>query len=180
MKIKVLEKTPGCMPEILEVGDWIDLRAAKDIHLAAPYANTLHRKRYKNSDDNTAFRDVQFHYTMIPLGVAIGLPKGYEAYLLPRSSTFKNYGVLQTNSKGIIDYSYCGNNDEWKLPVVSTREVTIPKGTRIAQFRIQLSQKATVWQKLRWLFTSKIKLERVSSLSDNDRGGFGEGTKNNN
>lgn len=69
--------------------------------------------------------------------------------------------------------SYCGNEDEWKMPVLATRDVTIPKGTRIAQFKVQLSQKATWWQKLKWLFSSSIKIEKVASLDNPVRGGFG-------
>lgn len=73
--------------------------------------------------------------------------------------------------------SYCGDNDEWKFPAVATRTITIPKGTRIAQFRIQLSQKATLWQKLLWLFHSGVRLQQVLSLGNPDRKGIGEGTK---
>lgn len=69
--------------------------------------------------------------------------------------------------------SYCGEEDEWKMPVMATREVTIPKGTRIAQFRVQLSQKATWWQKLKWLFNSSVKIEQVDSLGNPSRSGFG-------
>ena len=93
-----------------------------------------------------------------------------------RSSTFKKYGLLLVNSQGIIDNSYKGDNDQWMFPAVATRKITIPKGTRIAQFRVQLSQKATVWQKLKWLFSSKPKLVKVDSLGNPDRKGIGEGT----
>jgi dUTP pyrophosphatase len=101
------------------------------------------------------------------------LPKGYEAVIVPRSSTFKKYGLLQNNSFGVIDGSYSGNEDEWKMPVLATRIATVPKGTRIAQFRIQLSQKATMWQKIKWLFSSHIVFKKVKSLDSSNRGGFG-------
>ena len=87
--------------------------------------------------------------------------------------------VLNWRIKSLQDntMSYNSDNDEWKLAVIATRKVTIPKGTRIAQFRVQLSQKATWWQKIKWLFSSSIKLEKVDSLDNEERGGFGEGTK---
>ena len=69
--------------------------------------------------------------------------------------------------------SYNGDNDEWKFPAIAIRETTIEKGTRICQFRIQLSQKATFWQKLKWLFSSRVKLVEVDSLNNKSRGGFG-------
>lgn len=176
MEIKILEKTTGCLPEIINVGDWIDLITAEDITLRVPHAKSLHKK--KADDTIERFRDVVFTYTLIDLGVAMQLPSGFEAILAPRSSTFKKYGILQTNGIGIIDESYCGDEDVWKMPVLATRNITIPKGTRIAQFRIQLSQKATVMQKLRWLFSKGIKIIPVTALNNKVRGSFGStGTK---
>lgn len=172
MTIKVLEKTEGCMPQILAKGDWIDLYTAEDITLKAPYAKTLHIVK-KDNNKNEKLRDVVFDSTLINLGVAMELPKGFEAVAVPRSSTFKKYGIIQSNMVGVIDNSYCGNDDIWWLPVTATRNVTIPKGTRLCQFRVQLSQKATVWQKIKWLFSNGIKLKKVDSLDDTDRGGFG-------
>ena len=119
-----------------ENGDWIDLRVGEDIELK------------------------ENEFAMIPLGVAIELPKGFEGLLLPRSSTFKKYGIIQTNSIGVIDETYCGNNDEWKMPVFATREVLIPKNVRIAQFRVLYHQ-------------PKINIMEVTELSGKDRGGFG-------
>ena len=87
-------------------------------------------------------------------------PKGYEARTAPRSSTFKRWGLLQANSVGVIDNSYCGTNDEWKLPVYATRDTTLEKGDRICQFRIFEVQPA-------------IEFEECDTLSDTDRGGFG-------
>lgn len=176
MKIKILEKSEGCMPEIIKVGDWIDLCTAEDYTFKCPHAKMLHKKKNKEEDSTERFRDVIFTYGLIDLGVAMQIPDGYEAYLLPRSSTFKKFGIMQTNSEGILDNSYCGNDDIWKMPVIATRNITIPKGTPICQFRIQLSQKATVWQKIKWLFSSKIELQKVDSLDNENRGGFGTGS----
>lgn len=179
MKIKVFEKTKGCFPKEFEVGDWFDLCAAKDIKLVASTASTLRYSTKKNpvsEEDKPKKRNVTFQSVLIPLGVCMEIPKGYEAIIVPRSSTFKKYGVIQTNSEGIIDNSYSSEKDEWKFPVLATRDVIIPKGTRIAQFRVQLSQKATSWQKLKWLFSGKMKLVKVEHLDNAVRGGFGEGT----
>lgn len=176
MTIKVLEKTKGCFPQEFKIGDWIDLTTAKDTVLKSPQAHKMHIRGKNKDTTGERTRDVVFDYTLIPLGIAMEIPKGYEAHLLPRSSAFKDWGIIQTNSTGIIDNSYAGNNDEWKLPVVATREITIPKGTRIAQFRISLKQNASLWQKLGWLFSSKVSLKAVDNLNNKDRSGFGEGT----
>lgn len=116
--------------------DWIDLRASEDVELKAG------------------------EFKLIPLGVAMELPKGYEAHLVPRSSTFKNYGILQTNSCGIIDCSYCGDEDMWRMPVYATRNTVIHQNDRICQFRIVENQ-------------PKITFDEVESLGNADRGGFG-------
>ena len=116
--------------------DWIDLRATAEVTLKAG------------------------EFALIPLGVAMALPEGYEAHLAPRSSTFKNYGILQTNSIGVVDWSYRGDNDEWRMPVYATRDVTIEKGARICQFRIVENQ-------------PKLNFVRVEHLEGPDRGGFG-------
>ena len=165
MKIKVREITKGCKFEINKDGDFIDLRAAEDVTMFIPNSTTLKR--------STNTRNVLFDFYIIPLGIAMQLPKGYEAHVLPRSSTFKKFGIIQANHCGIIDETYCGNDDEWKYPAIALKECHINKGDRICQFRIQLSQKATVWQKIKWLFTNKIKFEWVDKLEGNNRGGFG-------
>ena len=116
--------------------DWIDLRASEEVTLKAG------------------------EFRLIPLGVAMELPQGYEAHLVPRSSTFKNYGILQTNSMGVVDCSYCGDNDQWRMPVYATRDVTIEKNARICQFRIMANQ-------------PKLRFEKVARLEGADRGGFG-------
>ena len=165
MEIKVKLFNVNCEFEAIKKGEWIDLKAAETIQLTSPIANTLYGKRDK--------RDVVFEYQMIPLGIGMKLPKGFEAHVLPRSGTFKNFGILLVNSQGIIDSSYSGPNDQWKFPALATRDITINEGERICQFRIMLSQKATVWQKIKWLFTNKIKFEFVDDYDGIDRGGFG-------
>lgn len=171
LKIKVKKLDGNYLPEVIEKGDWVDLKAVEDVVLKAPEATTL--KRVRNKETDTSYRKVEFNTALIPLGIAMKLPGGYEAVLLPRSSTFKRYGIIQTNSMGIIDNTYSSDNDEWKLPVVALKEGTINKGDRICQFRIQLSQKATVWQKIKWFLCSGIKIVEVDSLGENYRGGFG-------
>ena len=120
----------------IDKGDWIDLRVAEDVH-------------FEGND-----------FKLIPLGVAMALPPNYEALVIPRSSTFKKYGIIQANSIGLIDETYCGDNDEWKFPAYATRAVDIPKNTRICQFRIFKHQQT-------------VALVETEHLSDIDRGGFG-------
>lgn len=120
----------------ITVGDWIDLRAAEEV--------TLKTGEYK----------------MIPLGVAMELPKGYEALVAPRSSTFKKYGVILVNSIGIIDESYCGDGDEWNFLAYALRDTVIPKNERICQFRIIAHQ-------------PEVKLLEVEILGNANRGGIG-------
>lgn len=99
-------------------------------------------------------------FALIPLGVAMKLPEGYEANFVPRSSTFKRWGILQTNHYSVIDPSYCGDEDMWLYPVYATRAVTIPKGTRLCQFRINQVQ-------------PQIIFDEVVSLGEESRGGIG-------
>lgn len=175
IKVKRINKDID-LPYINKIGDWIDLRAAEDIQIKAPQAGTL--KKHKIDGKEVSHRDVDFSITLIPLGIAIKLPKGFEALLLPRSSTAKKFGIIQANSQGIIDESYQGNNDEWKFPAIGIKDTAIKKGDRICQFRIQLSQKATFWQKLKWLLSSNIEIVEVDNLEGEDRGGFGSTGKN--
>lgn len=173
LKIKVKELTEGCMPSIIQNGDWIDLVCATDMKINVPQAYTL--KEIHFNDDS---RDITADLKYIPLGVAMQLPKGFEAIVAPRSSTPNKFGIMCANSFGIIDNCYCGNNDEWKFPVIAIRPTLIEKGCRICQFKIQLSQKATLWQKIKWLFSSGVELVKVDNLQENSRGGFGStGTK---
>ena len=99
-------------------------------------------------------------YRLISLGVSMKLPDGYEAHIVPRSSTFKNFGVLQTNSYGVIDNSYSGTNDIWRFPALAMRDTVIHEGDRICQFRIEKKQPA-------------VEFIEVDELDDTDRGGFG-------
>ncbi len=172
LKIKVKEITKGCMPYIIQNGDWIDLVCAEDIKINAPQADTL-KEIHFNDGSRAKYRNVTADLEYIPLGVAMQLPKGFEAIVAPRSSTPSKFGIMCANSFGVIDGCYCGNNDEWKFPVVAIRPTFIEKGCRICQFRIQLSQKATLWQKIKWLFSSGVELVKVDNLQENNRGGFG-------
>lgn len=171
LKIKVKRLRETKLPKVISKGEWIDLCANDNVIMHAPQAGTL--KTHKVNGESVSHRDVDFDYKIIPLGLAIKLPKGFEAHLLPRSSTYKNFGIIQANSQGIIDYTYSSNNDEWGFPAIALRDTVISKGDRICQFRIQLSQKATVWQKLKWLLSSGVKLIEVDDLGYNERGGFG-------
>lgn len=193
--IKVLVKNRAiAAPVITQNGEWIDLRAAEDVTLPVPTSRREHQV------DKQKIRDVRVNNKLISLGVAIQLPEGYEAYILPRSSSYKNFGVILSNSMGIIDNSYCGPNDIWKFNAIALKPCTIKgprpayeddynnkdltivngyvQGDRICQFRIMLSQKATVWQKLKWLFSNGIKIEIVNKLDNENRGGIGSTGKN--
>lgn len=119
-----------------EQGDWIDLRSSVDITMRA-------------GDQK-----------LIPLGIAMQLPPEYEAYILPRSSTLKNFGILIGNSTGVVDNSYCGNSDEWKMSALAVRDTEIHINDRICQFRIQKKQ-------------PEFEFVEVDDLGNQDRGGFG-------
>lgn len=121
--------------------DWIDLRAAEDVVLK------------------------KGEYGLIPLGIAMELPPGYEAHIVPRSSTFKYFGILQTNSMGIIDESYCGDEDQWFFPAYACRDTEIHVNDRICQFRIMEHQPA-------------LTFEEVDRLPGKNRGGYGSTGKN--
>ena len=166
LKIQVLAQQ-GCMPTIIDKGDWIDLYTAEDTKIAGPTATTLKRN---NGDRN---RKVEINSTIISLGVSIVLPKGYEATVLPRSSTYHKYGIILGNSLGVIDESYRGPKDIWKFGAIALRDCSIPKHTRIAQFRVQLSQKATIWQKIKNLFYNGVKIVEITENNNENRGGIG-------
>ena len=119
-----------------EGSDWIDLRAAEEVKMSPN------------------------QFKLIPLGVSMKLPEGYEAHIVPRSSTFKNWGIIQTNHMGVIDESYCGDDDQWMMPVLATKAVIIHKNDRICQFRIVKKQ-------------PKILFQEVDTLGEESRGGFG-------
>ncbi len=116
--------------------DWIDLRAAEDVVIK------------------------KGEYRLISFGISVKIPEGYEAHIVPRSSTYKNFGLLQTNSYGVIDCSYCGENDIWRMPVLAMRDTEIHVNDRIAQFRIMKNQ-------------PQIIFEEVEHMEGDDRGGFG-------
>ena len=174
MKLKILIKRfkddngepRVSIPKIIKKGEWVDLSTVGEHVLQAPQAGTLKGTESKH-------RDVISDVTYIPLGVAMKLPDGFEAIIAPRSSAAKKMGVMMANSIGIIDNSYSGDNDQWMFPAVTLRKTSIAANTRLCQFRIQLSQKATVWQKIKWLFTSGIEFKEVKSLGSDDRSGFG-------
>lgn len=136
IKIKYFSEEIEKLTYIAGKSDWIDLRAAQEVELKAG------------------------EFRLIPLGVAMELPKGYEAHVIPRSSTFKNFGVLQANSMGLIDESYCGNNDQWFFPALAMRDTVIHVGDRICQFRIMKHQ-------------PEISFVETEELTGKDRGGFG-------
>lgn len=164
IKIKYVDKSLQTL-KVFKKGDWIDLYTRDDVSLTAPQAGTRYQK------NNSKFRDVKFDSCLLNLNVCLSLPAGFEAVIVPRSSTFKNYGLLQTNHFGVVDNTFCGDSDEWKMSVIATRAINITAGTRVAQFRIQLSQKATIWQKIRWIFwNGKIKFIVVDHLEHSDRG----------
>lgn len=117
-------------------GDWIDLRAAEDVEMKAG------------------------EFRFISLGVSMKLPEGYEAHIVPRSSTYRHWGIIQANHMGVVDNSYCGNNDIWKFPALAIRDTQIYKNERICQFRIEKKQPAFTWLP-------------VDDMEDDDRGGFG-------
>lgn len=161
------------LPKIIAKGDWVDLRSAEDVTLKAPIIKNISKNKPNK---------VEFNTTLIPLGVAMLLPDGMEANVVARSGTFKNYGIMQINTFAVIDggkFGYNGPNDEWKFQAVALRNTIIPTNERVCQFRIQLSQKATTWQKLKWLFTSGVEIIEVDNLPEKeDRGGFSTtGTK---
>jgi dUTP pyrophosphatase len=154
------------LPKVIKKGDWVDLSAAKSMVLNAPQAGTLKGKEVKH-------RDVVAEVTYIPLGIAMQLPKGFEAIVAARSSAPKKMGIMLANGIGVIDNTYCSDSDEWMFPAITLRKTSIAVNSRICQFRIQLSQKATVWQKIKWFFTSGIEFIEVDSLNNEVRGGLG-------
>ena len=136
MEIKIKYHADITKIEQKENSDWVDLRAARNMYIPA------------NS------------FKLIPLGISIELPKGYEAHIVPRSSTFKNFGIIQTNHCGVIDESYNGDNDKWFFPAYSFNGSTINKNDRICQFRIIKKQ-------------PKLNFNVVETLDNKSRGGFG-------
>ena len=143
IKIKYMHEDLEKLDFIGGKSDWIDLRCAskEDIILKAG------------------------EFKLIPLGVAMELPEGYEAHVVPRSSTYKHYGIIQTNSVGIIDNSYCGDNDWWFYPAFALRDTVIKFNDRICQFRIMEKMKP-------------VAFTQVETLGNADRGGHGSTGRN--
>ena len=135
IKIKYFDEEIGKIKKI-STGDWIDLRSAETVHL----------------------KKGEFH--LIPLGIGMKLPSGYKANVYPRSSTYKNFGIILANSVGQIDASFCGDNDQWMFPAIALRDTTINKNDRICQFEIQKIQ-------------PEIEFEEVEHLDEVSRGSFG-------
>ena len=141
IKIKYLNDEITRLEYIDGKSDWIDLRAAEEVELKAG------------------------EFKLIHLGVAMQLPEGYEAHIVLRSSTFKKWGIIQTNHCGIVDNTYCGPNDWWRMPVFALRDTKIEVNDRICQFRIQKNQPTLVFNE-------------VEEMEADNRGGFGStGTK---
>jgi len=136
LKVRYISKEIEKLRYIDGVSDWIDLRSAEDVVL-------------KEGESR-----------LIRLGIAVELPEGYEAHIVPRSSTFRNFGIIQTNHMGVVDHSYCGDEDEWKYPVLAMRDTEIHINDRICQFRIMKNQ-------------PKLTFIEVEHLTGNSRGGFG-------
>lgn len=136
INIKYLTEIIDKLTYIDGKSDWIDLRAAETVDMEP------------------------MEFKLIPLGIAMQLPAGYEAHVIPRSSTFKNFGIIQANSMGLIDESYCGDNDQWYFPAIALRKTTIRTNDRICQFRIMKHQ-------------PQIKFREVDNLNNESRGGIG-------
>ncbi|HAB61469.1 MAG TPA: deoxyuridine 5'-triphosphate nucleotidohydrolase [Lachnospiraceae bacterium] len=141
IKIQYLDDSIHRLEYIDGKSDWIDLRAAEDVELK------------------------EGEFRLIPLGVAMQLPEGYEAHIIPRSSTYKNFGIIQSNHMGLVDESYCGPNDWWFMPAIALRDTKICKNDRICQFRIEKHQPTLIF-------------DEVSALTGKDRGGIGSTGKN--
>lgn len=122
--------------KVFDNGDWIDLRSAETVSLKAG------------------------EFKLISLGISMQLPDEYEAHVVPRSSTFKNFGIIQTNHQAVIDNSYCGDNDIWRYPIYALRDTVININDRICQFRIVKKQ-------------PDLQFVEVNVLGNKDRGGIG-------
>ena len=136
ISIKYISKEIEKLTYIDGKSDWIDLRAAREVSLK------------------------EGEFALIPLGVAMKLPPGYEAHVVPRSSTYKNFGIIQTNSMGVIDESYCGDKDQWFMPALAMRDTVIHVNDRICQFRIMRHQPT-------------VSFLEIEELDGPDRGGHG-------
>lgn len=167
-----------------ELSDLLTMRFHNCLGVPVHFVNEITISPQKNGDwvdcmaaEGVVFPSKKFEPFKIPLGFSMKIPKGYEAHLAPRGSTFGRYGILQTNSVGIIDNSYSGTNDLWYMPVVSLGDVVgINKGTRIAQFRFVPTMEKEMFDKpSNWRFYDEPTIIFIISetLDDADRGGFG-------
>lgn len=136
VKIRYISKEIEKLRYIDGKSDWIDLRCAEEVDLKAGESR------------------------LIRLGICVELPEGFEAHIVPRSSTYRNFGIIQTNHMGVVDHSYCGDEDEWKYPVLAMRDTHLSVNDRICQFRIMENQ-------------PELFFEEVEHLTKNSRGGFG-------
>lgn len=160
MKIRIKYHNDRCRVYSNPNGDWIDLRASKSVC------------KPKSDEDFKRFESIR-----MPLGISMELPPYFEAIVVARSSSLKNYGFIVPNGFGVIDNTYCGDEDEWCCLMLMIENKAINAGDRICQFRIQPSQFAPWWIKLKWLFNSGIKFIEVNSLNNYNRGGFGQSGK---
>lgn len=166
MKIKVKYHNSKC--KIESYGDWIDLKAAEKVIFSGPSSLLP-----LGNNPIDAVIPITFDNQAISLGISMQLPKGFEANIVPRSSTYKKFGIISQNHYGVVDNEYCGDNDIWGFPAIALRNTTIQEGDRICQFRVRPSQRASWWIKLKWLFVNKVEFVEVEHLGNPDRGGFG-------
>lgn len=153
--LKILVKYHNDVCYLEQHGNWIDLKASENVQL----------KKFENK--------------LIPLGVSIRLPKYYQANIVPRSGTYKNFSLIQANHYGVIDGpddksdGYSGNNDVWMFNAIALKNTKINVGDRICQFEIRLTMNAPWYIKLKWIINRSLKFIEVDTLKFNDRGGFG-------
>ena len=156
MKVKIHVKLHNEKCKLESFGNWIDLRSSETISLK------------------------KFEFKLIDLGVSMKLPKYYQGNIVPRSGTYKNFKIIQTNHYGVVDgptnteNGYSGNNDKWKFAALAIDDTNINEGDRICQFEIKPTMFAPFWTKLKWLFSSGVDIIYVNDLNSDDRGGFGQ------
>jgi dUTP pyrophosphatase len=156
MKIRIPIKYHNEKCKLESHGNWIDLKSSESVQFSRAW-----------------------DFKLIKLGVSMKLPKFFQANIVPRSGTFKNFKIIQANHYGVVDgpddnkTGYSGNNDIWMLPVISATKTTVNEGDRICQFEIKPTMFAPWWVKLKWLFVNKIEFVEVDDLKSKDRGGFG-------
>lgn len=155
MKNKIYVKLHNENCKLVSFGNWIDLRSSESVTLK------------------------KFEFKLIDLGVSMKLPKYYQANIVPRSGTYKNFKIIQTNHYGVVDgptkteSGYSGNDDIWKFAALAIDDTNIDEGDRICQFEIKPTMFAPFLVKLKWLFSNGIKIIYVDKLNSENRGGFG-------